>query len=291
MKRIFLFITFISIIFSIFSNLFSGSRSQAIYAQAIQSQPKTTATTSTPTTVVTCSNPSASQQQQCAAWEQQILTTTIRIQVSGWLASAAANTATWTRLDTEVGHGTVMNGRYLVTHNHYYMPFDLLAAGRIEGLVSLFTSAGETLLSKADLNIVNVAYQDSQTLVLDFDTGTGQGLFDTLGVPSATFKSWPELDLQPGLEVAQLDWDSHTAHVDWVQIEAVMIDGTTPRLELDNFNVIGSSGGGVFWRGIHIANNWQRTTVHERGGTAISRQFSTAALNSLSVVIPLAAGG
>jgi len=47
------------------------------------------------------------------------------------------------------------------------MPFDLLAAGRMTGLVSLFTSAGEPLLTKADLNIVSVAYQDSQTLVLD----------------------------------------------------------------------------------------------------------------------------
>jgi hypothetical protein len=53
-------------------------------------------------------------------------------------------------------------------------------------------------------------------------------------------------------------------------------------LELDNFNEIGSSGGGVFWQGIHIANNWQRTTVNVSRGTAMLYQYSSAALNSLS---------
>ena len=287
MKRIFLFIIFISIVFIFFSNLFSGSWSRAIYAQAVQPLPSAVTTDSVH---VSCSQPPIGQQQQCAAWEQQILATTVRIQVSGWLASAAENTAIWTRLDTEIGHGTVMNGRYLVTHNHYQMPFDLLAAGRVAGLVSLFTSAGEPILSKADINIISIAYEDSQTLVLDFQTETGQGLFDALGLPSATCKSWTELELQPGMEVAQIDWDGTVVHVDWVQVETVLLEGETPKLELDNFNEIGSSGGGVFWRGEHIANNWQRTTVNESGRTAVFRQFSSAALNSVPVVTVLTTG-
>ncbi len=281
MKRIFLFIPFIGIALSIFSILLSGSWTQDAYAQAVPSQPTAMATKLTPTMDVACFNPSASWQQQCATWERQILAMTVRIQVSGWLASAEANTATWTQLDKEVGHGTVMNGRYLVTHNHYHMPFDLLTTGRVTGLISLFTTEGNPLLTKADLNIVSLAYQDSQTLVLDFHTETGQGLFDTLNVPSASFQSWPELELQPGVEVAQINWDGTTAHVDWVQVEAVVTEGETPKLELDNFNEIGSSGGGVFWQGQHIANNWQRTTVTESGGTAVLHQYSSAALNSL----------
>jgi hypothetical protein len=231
------------------------------------------------TTEIRCEQPQPEDIATCQQWEEEILATTVRIQLSGWLASAETNTATWTRLDTEIGHGTVKDGRTLVTHNHYQMPFDLLAAGRVTGLVSLFTAAGEPILSKADINIVTVVYEDSQTLVLDFQTGTGEGLFDQLGIPSAAFKSWAELPLQPGMEVAQLDWDGIAAYVDWTEIEAVITNDETPKLQLDNFNEVGSSGGGVFRQGAHIANNWQRTTVHETGGTAVLHQFSSAVLN------------
>ena len=229
---------------------------------------------------IRCRQPQPAYTAICQQWEEEALATTVRIQMSGWVASAEENTATWTRLETEMGHGTVKDGRYLITHNHYQMPFDLLAAGRITGLVSLFTSAGEPILSKADINIMRVAYEDSQTLVLDFQTETGEGLFDSLSIPSADFMIWTNLSLQPGQEVAQIDWDGTTAHVDWVEIQMVTTDGETPKLELNNFNAIGSSGGGVFWQGYHIANNWRRTTVNGSEETAVPNQFSSAALNS-----------
>ena len=238
----------------------------------------------TTTTEIRCGQPQPEDIAICQQWEEEILATTVRIQLSGWLASAETNTATWSRLDTKIGHGTVKDGRTLVTHNHYQMPFDLLAAGRVTGLVSLFTSAGEPILAKADINMVSVVYRDSQTLVLAFQTETGEGLFDVLGIPSASFKTWTDLPLQPGQEVAQIDWDGATAHVDLVEIQAVITDNGTAKLELDNFNEVGSSGGGVFWQRVHIANNWQRTTVSETGGTAVLHQFSSAALNSVSLV-------
>ena len=255
-----------------------GCQLETAVAQVNQPQPILTPTTSE----IRCRQPQPEHAATCQQWQVKILATTVRIQLSGWLAAAEENTATWTRLDTETGHGTVKDGRYLVTHNHYGMPFDHMAAGRVTGLVSLFTSAGEPILSKADINIVSVAYEDNQTLVLDFQTESGAGLFDELGIPSAPFKTWSDFFLQAGQEVAQIDWDGATAHVDWVAIQAVKTKDETPKLELDNFNEIGSSGGGVFWQGVHIANNWQRTMVNESGGTAVLHQFSSAALNQWS---------
>jgi hypothetical protein len=263
----------------IFSFSLTGCQLETAVAQASEPQ---LIVTPTPTEI-RCEQPQPEHTATCQQWEEEILASTVRIQLSGWLASAETNTATWTRLDTEIGHGTVKDGRTLVTHNHYQMPFDLLAAGRVTGLVSLFTSAGEPILAKADIRMVSVTYEDSQSLVLDFQTETGQGLFDMLDIPSVSFKTWSDLPLQPGQEVAQIDWDGATAHVDWVKIEAVRTDDATPKLELDNFNEVGSSGGGVFWQGVHIANNWQRTTINETGGTGILLQFSSAALNSLSL--------
>lgn len=253
-----------------------GCQLETAVAQASQPHLNVTPTT----TEIRCGQPRPEDVVTCQRWEESFVATTVRIQLSGWLASAEENTATWTRLDTETGHGTVKDGRYLVTHNHYKMPFDLLLAGRVAGLVSLFTAAGDPILSKADINIVSVAYEDNQILVLDFQTETSAGLFEELGIPSASFKAWSDLALQAGQEVAQIDWDGTTAHVDWVEIQAVMTDNEIAKLELDNFNEVGSSGGGVFWEGVHIANNWQRTTVTEIGGTAVLHQFSSAALNS-----------
>jgi hypothetical protein len=279
MNRMFLGISLIVII----SFSLVGCQLETAVAQA--SNPQSTTTQSTPAAEIQCGQPKPEDVATCQQWEEEILATTVRIQLSGWLASAEANTATWTQLNTEIGHGTVKDGRYLVTHNHYQMPFDLLAAGRVTGLVYLFTAAGEPILSKADINIVSVAYEDSQTLVLAFQTETGEGLFDGLGIPSASFKPWTDLHLQPGLEVAQIDWDGTIADVDWIRIETVITAAETPKLELANFNEIGSSGGGVFWQGIHIANNWQRTTINETGGTAVLHQYSSAALNSYQLVM------
>ena len=276
--------TILGIILIIISFGLVGCQLETAVAQANEPQP--TITPVMPTAEIRCGQPQSAYTTSCQQWEQEILATTVRIRLSGWLASAEENTATWTQLETEIGHGTVKDSRYLVTHNHYQMPFDLLAAGRVAGLVSLFTSTGEPILSKADINIVRVAYADSQILMLDFQTETGEGLFDQLGIPSAAFKTGAALPLQPGQEVAQIDWDGTITHVDWVEIQTVIADGETPKVQLNNFNEIGSSGGGVFWQGVHIANNWQHTTVTETGGTAVLHQYSSAALNSYQLVMP-----
>jgi hypothetical protein len=97
---------------------------------------------------------------------------------------------------------------------------------------------------------------------------------------SADFRSWETLPLQPGMEVAQIDWDGQIAHVDWVRVTAVHFEGDTPYLELDNFVQQGASGGGVFYEGVHIANNWFRSTDRTADSGEVVRQASVAALNN-----------
>lgn len=240
--------------------------------------------TPTPTNQIRCHQPQPEHEALCQQWEEAILAQTVRVRFSGWVKSGKANSDEQTWLDTEIGHGTVQNGRYLVTHNHYQMPFDLIALGRVIGTVSLYTSNGTPLLTNAQLQIISIAYEDSQSLVLEFATQDGKGLFEIMGIPSATFQTAANLAVQPGHEIAQIDWNGNAAHVDWVTIKSIGIDGNTPVIFLNNFNQAGSSGGGVFWQGFHIANTWQHTTVYVKGTTSIVRQYSSAALNSNQLV-------
>ena len=119
-------------------------------------------------------------------------------------------------------------------------------------------------------------------LVLDFKEYSGVGFFDSVGVPSAEFKAWDSLSLQPGMEVAQVDWDGSTAAVNWVKINSIRVVEGVPALELASFVAQGASGGGVFWNGYHIANNWSRATELAQNSEAIIRQYSVAALDSLT---------
>jgi hypothetical protein len=81
------------------------------------------------------------------------------------------------------------------------------------------------------------------------------------------------------MEVAQVDWDGVTAHVEWVRVTAVYATGDTPQMELDNFVEQGASGGGVFYEGVHVANTWLRQTERTADSGEVLRQYSIAALN------------
>ena len=105
-----------------------------------------------------------------------------------------------------------------------------------------------------------------------------------LGVPSAQFMAWQDANLQVGSEVAQLNWDGQTAHVEWAHIQAIHNEENAPHIELDNSLQQGASGGGVFLNGVHIANNWARLTGFDDKGAAVE-QYSIAALNVMSAEI------
>jgi hypothetical protein len=151
--------------------------------------------------------------------------------------------------------------------------------------LSLYKANGELILADVPITILTVVAQDSQTLVLDFNAYGTEGLFAALGLPSAQFAAGQTLPLtlQPGLEVAQINWDGQTSQVRWTQIESVTDVNGTPQLKLATPVAQGASGGGVFWNGYHIANNWLQGSIQTIESGEVTDQYSVAALNSLGV--------
>jgi hypothetical protein len=214
--------------------------------------------------------------QRCDHLEQQILASTVRIEWHHWIKSDDGGG--YTRVDG-IGHATIKEGRYLVTHNHSEMLQSDLRNSDFNR-ISVITANGVPLWWKGPLDPITVAVENEETLVLDFGDYGGQGLFALMGVPSAEFKDWDSMPLQPCMVVAQVVWDGAAAHIDWVTIHDIITDSGTPRLVLDNFVTLGTSGGGVFWHSYHVANTWSQKTVLNANSGAVLRQYSVAALNS-----------
>jgi hypothetical protein len=232
---------------------------------------------------LTCAEPTPDTVGRCQELEGRILDSTVRIEWDVWVSKN--NGDGYLRADT-IGHATVKEGRYLVTHNHGGI-LQPDAKNNEWNRISVFTANGLLVWARAPLYTISIAAEDAETLVLDFGDYGDQGLFALMGLSSAEFKDWDALPLQPGMEVAQLTWDGETASVDWVTIDAIVTDNGTPRLELDSTVPVGTSGGGVFWNGYHIANTWsQRTAQYVSDGT-VARRYSVAALNSPQVMAQL----
>jgi hypothetical protein len=62
------------------------------------------------------------------------------------------------------------------------------------------------------------------------------------------------------------------------------LDAAAPRLEVNSFVHFGSSGGGTFWNGQHIGNNWARNIEEDPDTGEITRRYSVVALNSSAVL-------
>lgn len=226
-----------------------------------------------------CRTPSPANASICAELEEQILATTVRIKLHRWQEE---NGERGEHIDGGIGHATVKDGRYLITHNHFPMPLDSIE-GTVAGeqiRISIYKANGEAILDNALPSVFTIVAQDSETVVLDFGEYVDEGLLTVLGMASAEFGSWQTMSLAPGMEVAQINWDNETAHVEWATIKQIVTGDGTPYVELDNGVIKGSSGGGVFWNGIHIGNNWTNTTVQEATGGTLLDTFSRAALNS-----------
>jgi hypothetical protein len=208
--------------------------------------------------------------------EQRILAATVRIK---WHVEVKDNTGDGTaQTYGGVGHATIKDGRYLVTHNHFGEAMAMLHDPSKGGSTrfSIYKANGETLFHfRAPMTAFTVTPVGEETLVFDFGESR---LFDLWGMASADFKAWPSLSLKPGTEVARVNWNRKTAYVEWTTIEAVIIEDGTPRVTLANSIEVGSSGGGIFWNGYHIANNWYRSTV-VNNHTCQVQPYSVAALN------------
>ena len=219
-----------------------------------------------------CANPTPAMAAECQALTERILASTVRLEFHGPCGG--------------IGHATVMGGRYLVTHNHYPVTGEALSRGG-DGLiaaVSVLKANGDIILLKAPLTYFNVALIAPEALVLDFHEYGGVGFFDSVDVPSVEAGLLTDMNIQPGSEVAQVDWDLTSTRVTWTRVTAVGEADGTPYLELDSYVEQGASGGGVFYNGVHIANNWSRNTDCVAATGEVVRHYSLAALNSGSIV-------
>jgi hypothetical protein len=232
---------------------------------------------------LSCAHPIVDQVKECKELEQLILASTVRIEWNLWVKDDSDGK--YSRVD-RISHGTVKEGRYLVTHNHAEV---LQSDARYKQFnrVSVFTSDGIPIWPKGPVDTLEVVVEDDETLVLDFGKCGDQGLFARWGISSAEFSAWDSVSLQPGTEVAQVVWNGSQAYVDWVTIDDVITERGTPRLELDSLVTSGASGGGVFWNGYHIANNWYLAMAYADDRGAIPRQYSVAALNSPQIAAQL----
>lgn len=218
--------------------------------------------------------------QNRAAWEQRLLASAVRLELR--VFGLGEDGELLESLQSSTGHGTVKDGRFLVTHNHYGVSVTDVKPGTIT-VVTVFKANEEEIVLRESLSAIRVAFEDPETLVLDFGVCRGEGVFAQLGVASADFRNWEAVALQPGMEVAQLDWDGETAHVDWVEIEEVINKNGVCSLRLANFVRTGASGGPVFLDGYHIGNNWTRVTLRDPNTEQVIDQHSFAALNSSQV--------
>lgn len=234
-----------------------------------------------------CAQPTPELAADCTAMEQAILATTVRLEFYRW--RDGSDNQLREHIDSGISHATVKDGRYLLTHNHFYIDLQESKSGETVRF-SIYRANGELLVMDMPITAFSVVAADSQTLLLDFQEYAGVGFFDVIDMPSATFAVGESLNLQPGMEVAQVDWDGATTHVDWVQVGRVLNNHDTPQVELANVVMPGASGGGIFWNGYHIGNNWKVATAFHQGSNQIDRQYSIAALDSWPALTFVAPG-
>jgi hypothetical protein len=227
---------------------------------------------------VSCREASPERGSHCAQLEAQILSSTVRVYFETWVVTAGEDGY---MMSASVGHATVKDGRYLVTHNHTGIPLSIRErAGDPDSYtqVFLYDAAGE-LRHKGPLSDFSIVVEDMETLVLAHKE---ENYLGALGFRSAAFKSCSQLELAVGMEVAQIDWDGESSRVDWVPVSDFIVDTGVSRIILADGAKVGASGGGIFLQGFHIANNWRIEEKLDNLGNVIS-QISTAALNSQTV--------
>jgi hypothetical protein len=230
-----------------------------------------------------CVNPRTDELQViCRQIEDQILATTIRIEMQGWHLVGGQQMSL---VKGGKSHATIVGGRYLVTHNHYSYSLTTVAPKDGEGYtgISLRTMDGVLILENSPLSAYTIAYDDTETLVLEFVDNEGRGLFEKLGLPSAPAIDWKSVNWQVGMELAHIDWNGENAHVDWVLVEEVITNGQTPHVQVGNYALKGSSGGGAYWNGYHVGNVWAHNLEKDPTTDEVTRQYTMIALNPVTV--------
>lgn len=220
-----------------------------------------------------CIDPTPADKPHCDAASRRILASTVRLL---FLSSGPVR----------VGHGTVIDGRYIITHNHYasLQRGESPALARAETHLSVALADGQFILRNAPLSSYTVVASRPGLMLLDFKTIKGIGFFDYHGVPSAPLGVAKLSAIRPGSEIAQVNWDGKTTFVEWARVSSIREDGPVPALEIDNFIELGASGGGVFYEGRHIANNWLQGRALRTDTRAVVRLYSVAASDDAGVL-------
>lgn len=209
--------------------------------------------------------------------EQMMLDATVRVALETWLVNEGERG--YTILKSE-GHGTVVNGRFLITHNHHTIPLSLSETGfdpDIYTRLFIFNTAGE-LINTLPFTDFQIGLREPQMLLLVYVGEQEDQPFGTIGLDVTQVLAGTAVPLA-GSEIAQIDWDGHRTGVVWTAVTAVYPQHDPPCLELASQPQFGASGGGIFWQGQHIGNTWLKGS---RSGAANGPicQYSKAALNS-----------
>lgn len=231
-----------------------------------------------------CVTPDAASAERCKDMEASILDVTLRLELA---VKNLGDKGSGKPITVIIAHATVVGGRFLVTHNHFAISPDEHNDSQLLTL-SAYHADGTPAVHQAPAHTFRVFSAGEQTLVFDFGQYGGQGAFDYMRMASAQMGTWQGLGLRPGMEVAQVDWDGQTTHVDWVRVSGIELDTGIPALQLENYVAPGASGGGVFYAGHHIGNNWFRRVYRQASTAEIVGKRTVAALNETSL-IPLVA--
>lgn len=231
-----------------------------------------------------CAQPTNKTAQICRELEQRILSATVRIELQGW---SVADDESGYNIEDAISHATVKEGRYLVTHNHFSTPLSIRPGEETEvyAVVTLSDSSGKTFF-RGPISDFELAWEDPETLVFAYK---GQDLFQNTGIVSAEFSDWSSAPLKVGMEVAQVDWDGAATRVDWTTVQEVNVEDGVPQLMLADDVTLGASGGGIYWQGTHIANNWLLVEHYAESGVMDSA-MTKVALNSAPVSGELSQG-
>lgn len=228
-----------------------------------------------------CATPAATDGARCRELEAVILASTVRLELT---RLAVNGNGYYAPVKRGASHATVVAGRYLLTHDHFGLDPANLRAWR-DLTMTVYRSDGQVVLQDVPYGAFAVIVVSPGVLLFDFRERGDAGLFEVLGLPSAPIDLQQTAEVQPGDIVAQVNWDGHSARVDWVRIKEIRDENGIPSLILDNFVEPGASGGGVFHDGYLLANNWFRRTERTLDGDLL-QQYTAAALNVTSLSFP-----
>ncbi len=230
-----------------------------------------------------CKRPLPWNKRHCLAVEQAILDATVRVVLHGWVEVETGYDVE--RICGGISHATVVDGRYLITHNHFGIPLSQVITynqhANVEFTgVSVYRLDGIIILDHAPLDSFAIIAEKGETVVLDFGTAAGEGFFTQASVGSAQSSSTRAAQLALGTEVAQVDWDrqGHTQVV-WVKVKRAYQENGISLIQVDHFIHLGASGGGVFLDGQHIGNNWGNFVETNHNTGVVLQKLGLVALN------------